>query len=39
VSDKDRVIEGKKKRKKTMEKFSVKSRRADTCDPNRGEGS
>jgi len=39
VSDKDRVIEGKEERQKTMDKLSVESGRAYTFDPNKGEGS
>ena len=39
MSDKDRVIEGKEERQKTMDKLSVKSGRAYTYDPNKGEGS
>ena len=39
MSDKDRVIEGKEERQKTMDKLSVKRGRAYTYDPNKGEGS
>jgi hypothetical protein len=39
VSDKDLVNEGKEERQKTMDKLSVKSGRAYTYDPNKGEGS
>jgi hypothetical protein len=38
VSDKDHVIEGNQARQRTMEKLSVKSGRACTNDPNKGEG-
>jgi hypothetical protein len=39
VSDNDRVIEGKRERQRTMDKLSVKSGRAYTYDPKKGEGS
>jgi hypothetical protein len=38
VSAKDRVIAGKQARQQTMDKLSVKSGRAYTNDPNKGEG-
>ncbi|MFO7494326.1 MAG: hypothetical protein R6X05_01675 [Desulfobacterales bacterium] len=38
MSDKDRVIAGKQARQRTMDKLSVKSGRAYTYDPNKGEG-
>lgn len=39
MSDKDRVIEGKKERQRTMDKLSVKSGHAYTYDPKKGEDS
>jgi hypothetical protein len=39
TEEKDRVIEGKKERQKTMDKLSVKSGQAYTYDTEKGEGS
>ena len=39
MSDKDRIIEGKRERQKTMDKLSVKSGEAYTYDKDQGEGS
>ncbi len=39
MTQKDRVIEGKRERQKIMDKLSVKSGRAYTYDKNKGEGS
>lgn len=38
MADKDRVIEGKEERQKTMDKLSIESGEAHTYDPNPGSG-
>jgi len=38
MADKDRVIEGKEERQKTMDKLSIESGEANTYDPNQGSG-
>lgn len=39
MTEKDRIIEGKRERQKTMDKLSVRSGQAYTYDKNREEGS
>jgi hypothetical protein len=39
MTEKDRVIEGKKERQRTMDKLSIKSARAYTYDKEKGGGS
>jgi hypothetical protein len=38
MADKDRVIEGKEERQKTMDKLSIESGEAHTYDPKQGSG-
>lgn len=38
MADKDRVIEGKEERQKTMDKLSIDSGEAHTYEPDKGSG-
>ena len=38
MADRDRVIEGKEERQKTMDKLTIESGEAHTYDPNQGSG-